>query len=104
MGEIDDILAGHRHRHHFLLRPNVFMQNYANYQSQAIRTAPSTPLTADRRRALSIPATSPLWPPCVLTAPATHAGKAFTLTGAEAVATGIEARAIDRAAVGRPVA
>ena len=27
------------------------------------RTAPSTPPTADRRRALSIPATSPLWPP-----------------------------------------
>ena len=38
----------------------------------------------------------------VLTAPATHAGKAYTLTGAEAV-TGIEAARLISAAVGRPV-
>lgn len=100
-GEIDDILVATGIAT-TLLQPNVFMQNYVNYQTQAIKDG--TIYAADGGQAQSFVDTRDIAAVAarVLTAPATHAGKAYTLTGAEAV-TGIEAARLISAAVGRPV-
>jgi uncharacterized protein YbjT (DUF2867 family) len=78
------------------------MQNYANYQTQAIKDG--TIYAADGGQAQSFVDTRDIAAVAarVLTAPGAHAGKAYTLTGAEAV-TGIEAARLISAAVGRPV-
>ncbi len=85
-----------------LLRPNGFMQNYATYQSQAIRSgviymadAGQAQSLIDARDIADVAAT-------VLTHPHEHAGKAYTLTGASAF-TGAEAAKIISSAVGKPV-
>lgn len=100
-GEIDDILAATGIATTFL-RPNVFMQNYVNYQSQAIKDG--TIYAADGGQAQSFVDTRDIAAVAarVLTNPVAHAGKAYTLTGAEAL-TGEQAAATISAALGKPV-
>lgn len=100
-GEIDDVLAATGIATTFL-RPNVFMQNYVNYQSQAIKDG--TIYAADGGQAQSFVDTRDIAAVAarVLTNPAAHAGKAYTLTGAEAL-TGEQAATIISAALGKSV-
>ena len=100
-GEIDDILAATGIATTFL-RPNVFMQNYVNYQSQAIKDG--TIYAADGGQAQSFVDTRDIAAVAarVLANPAVHAGNAYTLTGGEAL-TGVQAAATISAALGTPV-
>lgn len=100
-GEIDDILAATGIVTTFL-RPNVFMQNYVNYQSQAIKDG--TIYAADGGQAQSFIDTRDIAAVAarVLTNPVAHAGKAYTLTGGEAL-TGEQAAATISAVVNKPV-
>lgn len=100
-GEIDDVLAATGIATTFL-RPNVFMQNYVSYQSQAIKDG--TIYAADGGQAQSFVDVRDIAAVAarVLANPATHAGKAYTLTGGEAV-TGEQAAATISAAIGKPV-
>jgi uncharacterized protein YbjT (DUF2867 family) len=100
-GEIDDILAATGIATTFL-RPNAFMQNYVNYQSQAIKDG--TIYAADGGQAQSFIDTRDIAAVAarVLANPAAHAGKAYTLTGGEAL-TGEQAAATISAALNKPV-
>lgn len=100
-GEIDDVLAATGIATTFL-RPNVFMQNYVNYQSQAIKDG--TIYAADGGQAQSFVDARDIAAVAarVLANPVAHAGKAYTLTGAEAL-TGEQAAATISAALGKPV-
>lgn len=100
-GEIDDILAATGIATTFL-RPNVFMQNYVNYQSQAIKDG--TIYAADGGQAQSFIDTRDIAAVAarVLANPAAHAGKVYTLTGGEAL-TGEQAAATISAALGKTV-
>lgn len=100
-GEIDDILAATGIPTTFL-RPNVFMQNYANYQTQAIKDG--TIYAADAGQAQSFVDVRDIAAVAarVLVAPAAHAGKAYTLTGGEAI-TGVKAARLISTAIAKPV-
>ena len=100
-GEIDDILTATGIPATFL-RPNVFMQNYANYQTQAIKDG--TVYAADGGQAQSFVDVRDIAAVAarMLVAPAAHAGKAYTLTGGEAM-TGVAAAGLISAATGRTV-
>lgn len=100
-GEIDDVLAATGIPTTFL-RPNTFMQNYVNYQTQAIKDG--TIYAADAGQAQSMVDVRDIAAVAarVLMAPAAHAGKAYTLTGSEAI-TGVDAARQISTAIGRPV-
>ena len=100
-GEIDDVLAATGIATTFL-RPNVFMQNYVNYQSQAIKDG--TIYAADGGQGQSFVDARDIAAVAarVLTNPVAHAGKAYTLTGAEAL-TGEQAATTISATLGKPV-
>jgi uncharacterized protein YbjT (DUF2867 family) len=100
-GEIDDVLAATGIPTTFV-RPNVFMQNYVNYQSQAIRDG--TLYAADGGQAQSFVDTRDIAAVVarILGNPAAHASRAYTLTGGEAL-TGAQVAAAISAAIGKPV-
>lgn len=85
-----------------LLRPAGFMQNWVNFHAGQIKAGSyaaahgDAPITqVDVRDIAEVAA-------LVLTDPAPHAGRAYTLTGAEALSTGEQVAMIGRA-IGRPV-
>ncbi len=100
-GQIDDVLTATGIPCTFL-RNAGFMQNYSTYQTQAIKDG--SIYMADNGQAQSlidardIAAVAAL----VLQAPASHAGKAYTLTGGESL-TGTQAAAAISTAVGHAV-
>ncbi len=100
-GEIDAVLAATGIPTTFL-RPAGFMQNYVTYQSQAIKDG--TIYMADGGQAQSLIDARDIAAVAakVLMNPAPHAGKAYTLTGAESF-TGAQAAATIAAAIGKPV-
>lgn len=101
-GEIDDVLNASGIPT-TCLRPSGFMQNYATYQSQAIKDGMI--YMADGGQAQSLIDTRDIAAVAarVLVNPSSHAGKAYTLTGGEAL-TGARAAAVISAAIGRSVA
>ena len=100
-GEIDDVLTASGIAT-TVLRPNGFMQNYVTYQSQAIKDG--TIYMADGGQSQSLIDTRDIAAVAavVLTEPRAHAGKAYTLTGGEAL-TGVQAAAMISAAIGKSV-
>lgn len=100
-GEIDDLLAASGIPTTFL-RPSGFMQNYVTYQSEAIKDG--TIYVADAGQAQSLIDTRDIAAAAakVLVNPGVHAGKAYTLTGVEAL-TGAQAAAMISAAIGKTV-
>jgi uncharacterized protein YbjT (DUF2867 family) len=100
-GTIDNILKATGIATTFL-RPAGFMQNYANFQSQAI--AAGTIYMADGGQAQSLIDVRDIADvaAAILIDPAKHVGKAYTLTGGLAF-TGIEAAQPISKTTGRPV-
>ncbi len=100
-GEIDEALTASGISSTFL-RPNGFMQNYVTYQSQAIKDG--TIYAADGGQAQSLIDARDVAAVAakVLVNPAAHAGKAYTLTGDEAL-TGVQAAKMISAAIGKTV-
>lgn len=100
-GEIDDVLAATGIPTAFL-RPAGFMQNYLTYQSQAIKDG--TIYMADGGQAQSLIDARDIAAVAasVLMNPSVHAGKAYTLTGGEAL-TGEQAAAAISSALGKSV-
>lgn len=100
-GEIDDVLTASGIPTTFL-RPNGFMQNYVTYQTAAIKDG--TIHGADGGQAQSLIDARDIAAVAanVLVNPGVHAGKAYTLTGGEAL-TGAQAAATISAAIGKTV-
>ncbi len=100
-GTIDDILVATGIPTTFL-RPGGFMQNYATYQSQAIKDGTIYMADGGKSQALIDARDIAAVAARVLTNPAAHAGKAYMLTGGEDF-TGADAAKTISAAVGRSV-
>lgn len=100
-GEIDDILRATGIPTTFL-RPAGFMQNYVNYQSEAIKAG--TIYMADGGQSQSLIDTRDIAAVAahVLVAPQAHVGQAYTLTGPESF-TGAQAASWISQAIGRVV-
>ena len=100
-GEIDDVLSATGIPTTFL-RPAGFMQNYVTYQSQAIKDGAIYMADGGQAQSLIDARDIAAVAARVLTNPNAHAGKAYTLTGGEAI-TGEQAAATISAALGKPV-
>ena len=100
-GEIDDVLAATGIPTTFV-RPAGFMQNYVTYQSQAIKDGAIYMADGGQAQSLIDARDIAAVAARVLTNPHAHAGKAYTLTGGEAI-TGEQAAATISAALGKPV-
>ncbi len=100
-GQIDETLASTGISTTFL-RPGGFMQNYVNYQSQAIKSG--TIYMADGAQAQALIDTRDIADvaAAILLNPASHAGKAYTLTSTVPF-TGATAAKIISDAIGKPV-
>lgn len=100
-GRIDAMIE-HSGLAYTLLRPAGFMQNWVNFYAGQIKAGSYAAAHGDAaitlvdvRDIAEVAAT-------VLTNPAAHAGRAYTLTGGEALSTGEQVAMISRA-IGRPV-
>jgi uncharacterized protein YbjT (DUF2867 family) len=100
-GEIDDMLRATGIPTTFL-RPAGFMQNYATYQTDAIKAG--TIYMADGGQSQSLIDTRDIAAVAaqVLVAPQAHVGQAYTLTGSESF-TGVQAASWIIQAIGRLV-
>jgi uncharacterized protein YbjT (DUF2867 family) len=100
-GEIDDVVRGSGIAF-TLVQPSTFMQNYVNYQRDAVKAG--TIYAADNGQATSFIDTRDIAAVAarVLTEPASHAGKAYLLTGGEAL-TGAQTAALISQALGKAV-
>jgi len=101
-GQIDDLIAATGIPVTFL-RPAGFMQNYVAYQTQAIKAGTiymadggQPQSLIDARDIASVAAT-------ILMNPASHAGRAYTLTGGESF-SGVDAAGMISKAVGKTIA
>ncbi len=100
-GAIDDILIATGIPTTFL-RPCGFMQNYATYQSQAIKDGTIYMADGGKSQALIDARDIAAVAARVLTNPSAHAGKAYMLTGGEDFTGAQAAEAISKA-IGKPV-
>jgi uncharacterized protein YbjT (DUF2867 family) len=98
---IDDILAATGIPSTFL-RNAGFMQNYATFSAQMVKDGMCYAATADAAQSLIDVRDIAAVAAKILQSPAAHAGKAYTLTGAESL-TDTERVAILSTALGRPV-
>jgi uncharacterized protein YbjT (DUF2867 family) len=100
-GTVDDVLAATGIPTTFL-RPAGFMQNYAAYQSQAIKDGTIYMADGGKSQALIDARDIAAVAARVLTNPSAHVGKAYTLTGGEDF-TGVQAAETISKAIGKPV-
>jgi uncharacterized protein YbjT (DUF2867 family) len=100
-GEIDDVVRASGIAF-TLVQPSTFMQNYVNYQSDAIKAG--TIYAADNGQATSFIDTRDIAAVAarVLTAPTAHAGKSYLITGGQSL-TGVQVANVISQALGRPV-
>ena len=85
-----------------LLRPAGFMQNWVNFHAGQIKAGSYAAAHGDAAISMVDVRDIAEVAALVLTNPAAHAGKAYTLTGGEALSTGEQVALISRA-IGRPV-
>jgi uncharacterized protein YbjT (DUF2867 family) len=83
-GEIDALVAASGIAHTFL-RPNSFMQNWVNYSAAALKAGTFYAPHGDGAQSLVDARDIAAVAAAVLTDPASHAGRAYTLTGPEAL-------------------
>jgi uncharacterized protein YbjT (DUF2867 family) len=100
-GQIDEVLTATGIPTTFL-RPGGFMQNYAAYQTQAIKAGTIYMADGAKPQALIDSRDIAAVAAKVLSNPSKHAGKAYWLTGGEDF-TGVEAAALISSAIGKSV-
>lgn len=100
-GQIDDVIVA-TGIPTTLLRPGGFMQNYATYQSQAIKDGTIYMADGGKSQALIDARDIAAVAARILVNPQIHAGKAYMLTGGEDF-TGVDAAKAISAATGKPV-
>lgn len=100
-GQIDDVIAATGIPTTFL-RPAGFMQNYVAYQTQAIKAGTIYMADGGQSQSLIDARDIAAVAAAVLTEPAKHAGRAYTLTGGESF-SGVDAAQMITEAIGKPV-
>lgn len=100
-GAIDQLLADTGISATFL-RNSTFMQNYITFQTDAVKSGTFYGAYADAAQSMIDVRDIAAVAAKILQNPAPHAGKAYTLTGAEAI-TSAEAAQLLASAVGKPV-
>lgn len=100
-GRIDAMIE-HSGIAYTLLRPAGFMQNWLNFYADQIKAGTYAAAHGDAAITMVDVRDIAEVAAIVLTHPAAHAGRAYTLTGGEALSTGEQVAMIGRA-IGRPV-